>query len=174
MPDTDHSACVGDNSPSFPGATRVSSTGAMQMSLLIDNDESMPLKCPKIPGTLNNYFLYCNIHLPIHKKLWIDYPMTLFGGNDTFYKKLYDLTLQIFGPTIHTRWNIISELILSHYFSFISLIGATFFLSFGTFLLLVISNNIVFFLKRWNLQDKKLKDQLIKDLQHEFAINIFY
>ena len=65
-PDTDHSACIGDNLPSFPRATRVSSTRAMQMSLLLDNDESMPLKCPKIPGTLNNYFLYCNMHLPIH------------------------------------------------------------------------------------------------------------
>ena len=55
-----HSACIGDNSPSFPRATCVSSTRAMQMSLLIDNDESMPLKCPKILDTLNNYFLYCN------------------------------------------------------------------------------------------------------------------
>ena len=27
--DIDHSACIGDNSPSFPGATCVSSTGAM-------------------------------------------------------------------------------------------------------------------------------------------------
>lgn len=59
-PDVDHSAFIGDNSPSFPGATCVSSTGAMQTSFLIDDDESMPLKCPKIPGTLNNYFLYCN------------------------------------------------------------------------------------------------------------------
>ena len=130
-PDTDHSACIGDNSPSFLGATRVSSIGAMQTSLLIDNDESIPLKCPKIPCTLNNYFLYFNMHLPIHKKPWIDYPMTLFVGNDTFYKKLNDLMLQTFGLTIRTRWNIISELILSHYFIFfISLIGATFFLSF--------------------------------------------
>ena len=55
-PDADHSACIGNNSPSFPRATRVSSTGAMHTSLLIDDDESMPLKCPKIPGTLNNYF----------------------------------------------------------------------------------------------------------------------
>ena len=76
MPNIEHSPCVGDNSTSFPGATHVSSTGAMQMSLLIDNDESMPLKCPEILGTLNNSFLYSNIHLPIHKKLWIDYPMT--------------------------------------------------------------------------------------------------
>ena len=59
-PDVDHSARIGDNSPSFHEATRVSSTGAMHTSLLIDDDESMPLKCPKIPGTLNNYFLYCN------------------------------------------------------------------------------------------------------------------
>ena len=113
--DVDHSACIGDNSPSFLGATHVSSTGAMQTSLLIDNDESMPLKCPKILGTLNNYFLYCNMHLPIHKKLWIDYPMTFFARKDKFYKKLYDLTLQTFGPTIRTRWNIITELILYHY-----------------------------------------------------------
>ena len=105
--------------------------------------------------------------------LWIDYPMTFFVGNDTFYRKLYDLMLQRFEPTIRTRWNIISELILSHYFFFISLIGATFFFSFGSFLLLAIPNNFVFFLKRWNLQDKKLKDQLIKYLEHEFGINIF-
>ena len=32
----------------------------------------------------------------------------------------------------------------------------------------------MFFLKRWNFQDKKLKDQLIKDLEHEFGINIFH
>ena len=57
-PDVDHSACIGDNSPSFPRATCVSSTGAMQTLLLIDNDESMPLKCPKILGTLNNFFIY--------------------------------------------------------------------------------------------------------------------
>ena len=172
-PNTKHSPCVGDNSASFPGATCVSSRGAMQMSLLIENDESMPLKCPKIPGTLNNYFLYCNMHLLIHKKLWIEYPMTFFARNDTFYKKLYDLTLQIFKPTIHTRWNIISELILPHYFFLKSLIGATFFLSFGSFLLLALSNNFMFCLKRWNLQEKKLKDQLIKDLKHEFGTNIF-
>ena len=116
MLDTDHSACIGDNSPSFLGVTHVSSMEAMQTSLLMDNDESMPLKCPKILGTLNNYFLYCNMHLPIHKKLWIDHLMNFFAGNDTFYKKLYDLTLQKFRPTIHTRSNIISELILSHYF----------------------------------------------------------
>ena len=59
-PYADHSACIGDNSPSFPGATHVSSTRATQTSLLIDDNESMPLKCPKIPSTLNNYFLYCN------------------------------------------------------------------------------------------------------------------
>ena len=59
-PDMDHSACIGDNSPSFPRATHVSNTGAMQTLLLIDNDESIPLKCHKIPGTLSNYFLYCN------------------------------------------------------------------------------------------------------------------
>ena len=106
--------------------------------------------------------------------LTINYPMTFFAGNDTFYRKLYDLTLRRFEPTIHTRWNIISELILSHYFFFISLIGATFFLSFRSFLLLAISNNFVFILKRWNLRDKKLKDQLIKDLEHEFGSNIFY
>ena len=27
----------------------------------------------------------------------------------------------------------------------------------------------MFFLKRWNLQDKLLKDKLIKDLEHEFG-----
>ena len=59
-PDADHSACISDNSPSFPGTTHVSIMGAMQTSLLIENNESMPLKCPKIPGTLNNYFLYFN------------------------------------------------------------------------------------------------------------------
>ena len=59
-PDADHSACIDDNSPSFLGATRVSSTRAIQTSFLIDDNESMPLKCPKILGTLNNYFLHCN------------------------------------------------------------------------------------------------------------------
>ena len=58
--DTEHSPCVANNSASFLGATCVSSTGAMQTLFLIDNDESMPLKFPKIPSTLNNYFLYCN------------------------------------------------------------------------------------------------------------------
>ena len=133
MPNTEHSPCVADNSTTFPRATHVSSTGAMQTSLLINNDESMPLKCPKILGTLNKSFLYSNMHLPIHKKLWIDYPMTFFAGNDTFYKKLYDLTLQIFGPTIRTRWNIISELILPHYYFLKSLIGATFSFHSGIF-----------------------------------------
>ena len=60
LPDADHSSCIGDNSLSFLGATYVSSTWAMQTSLLIDDDESMPLKCPNIPSNLNNYFLYCN------------------------------------------------------------------------------------------------------------------
>ena len=50
----------------------------------------------------------------------------------------------------------------------------TFFLSFKSFLILAISNNFVFFLKRWNFQDKKLKDKLIKDIEHEFGSNIFY
>ena len=31
----------------------------------------------------------------------------------------------------------------------------------------------MFCLKRWNLQEKKLKDQLIKDLEHEFGTNVF-
>ena len=57
LPNADHSACIGDNSPSFLRATRVSSTRAKQTSLLIDDNESMPLKCPKIPGTLHNFFL---------------------------------------------------------------------------------------------------------------------
>ena len=100
--------------------------------------------------------------------------MKFFAGNDTFYRRLYDLTLRRCGSTIHKRWNIITELILSHYFFFISLIGATFFLSFGSFLILAVSNNFVFFLKRWNFQDKKLKDELIKDIEHEFGSNIFY
>ena len=60
LPNADHSPCIGDNSPSFPGATHVSSMGPMWTSLLIGDNESMPLKCPKILGTLNNYFLYCN------------------------------------------------------------------------------------------------------------------
>ena len=59
-PNVDHSTSIGDNSLSFLGATHVSSMGSMQTSLLIDNNESMTLKCPKILGTLNNYFSYCN------------------------------------------------------------------------------------------------------------------
>ena len=60
LPDVDHSACISDNSPSFPGDTRVSSMGATQTLLLIENNESMPLKFPKILGISTNYFLYCN------------------------------------------------------------------------------------------------------------------
>ena len=30
----------------------------------------------------------------------------------------------------------------------------------------------MFFLKRWNYQDQKLKDELIKDIEHEFGSNI--
>lgn len=59
-PNVNHSTSIGDNSPSFPGATCVPSIGSMETSLLIDDVELMPLKCPKLPGTLNNYFLYCN------------------------------------------------------------------------------------------------------------------
>ena len=32
----------------------------------------------------------------------------------------------------------------------------------------------MFFLKRWNFQDQNLKDELIKDIEHEFGSNIFY
>ena len=32
----------------------------------------------------------------------------------------------------------------------------------------------MFFLKRLNFQDKKLKDELIKDIEHDFGSNIFY
>ena len=32
----------------------------------------------------------------------------------------------------------------------------------------------MFFLKRWNFQDHNLKDELIKDIEHEFGSNIFY
>jgi hypothetical protein len=49
-PNADHSACIGDNSLSFPGATCVSSMGAMQTSLFIDDDESMPLKNKDLPA----------------------------------------------------------------------------------------------------------------------------
>jgi hypothetical protein len=31
----------------------------------------------------------------------------------------------------------------------------------------------VFFLKRWNYQSQELKDELIKDIEHEFGSNIF-
>ena len=51
-PETPQSTCIGDNSPSFPGSTRVSTTGVMQTSLLIDDKELMPLRFPKLPGTL--------------------------------------------------------------------------------------------------------------------------
>ena len=51
-----HSTCIGDNSPSFPGSTRVSSMGVMQTSLLIDDNELMPLKCPKILGSFKLLF----------------------------------------------------------------------------------------------------------------------
>ena len=64
------------------------------------------------------FFIFCLNVWGASAPLWIDYPIAFLVGNDTFYKKLYDLTLQIFGPTIRTRWNIISELILSHYFFF--------------------------------------------------------
>ena len=56
MPKTDHSTCIGDNSPSFPRYTYVSRTWIMQTSLLIDDNELMPLKCPKIPGTFKLLF----------------------------------------------------------------------------------------------------------------------
>ena len=32
----------------------------------------------------------------------------------------------------------------------------------------------MFFLKRWNFHDQNLKDELIKDIEHEFGSNIFY
>ena len=49
--DVVHSTCITDNSPSFPRATHVSSMGAMHTSLLIDNNELMPLRCLKLPST---------------------------------------------------------------------------------------------------------------------------
>ena len=56
MLDTDHSTCIGDNSPSFPRSTYVSSIGVMQTSLLIDDNELMPLKYPKTLGTFKLLF----------------------------------------------------------------------------------------------------------------------
>ena len=56
MLDIDHSTCIGDNSPSFPRSTCVSSMGVTQTSLLIDDNELMPLKCSKILGTFKLLF----------------------------------------------------------------------------------------------------------------------
>ena len=52
----DNSTCIGDNSPSFPRSMCVSSMGAIQTSLLIDENELMPLKCLKLPGTFKLLF----------------------------------------------------------------------------------------------------------------------
>ena len=56
MPDIDQSTCIGDSSPSFPRSTCFSCTRVMKTSLLIDDNEMMPLKCPKLPGTFKLLF----------------------------------------------------------------------------------------------------------------------
>ena len=56
MQEIAHSTCIGDNSPWFPRYTCVSSTRVTQMSLLIDDTQLMPLKCPLILGTFKLLF----------------------------------------------------------------------------------------------------------------------
>ncbi|XP_057817793.1 uncharacterized protein LOC131030866 [Cryptomeria japonica] len=64
-----------DNIPSFPGSSRIASTGTLQATLVVSDEEMLPLKIQKVPG------------------------------NDIFYKYLSDIALQIFGLTIRKRWN---------------------------------------------------------------------
>ncbi|XP_057868689.1 uncharacterized protein LOC131075808 [Cryptomeria japonica] len=63
------------NIPSFPGSSRIASTGTLQATLVVSDEEMIPLKIQKVLG------------------------------NDIFYKHLSDIALQIFGPTIRKRWN---------------------------------------------------------------------
>ncbi|GLJ31571.1 hypothetical protein SUGI_0633570 [Cryptomeria japonica] len=49
--------------------------GTLQATLVVSDEELIPLKIQKVPG------------------------------NDIFYKNLNDISLQIFGPTIRKRWN---------------------------------------------------------------------
>ncbi|GLJ12055.1 hypothetical protein SUGI_0183020 [Cryptomeria japonica] len=68
-------ASTADNIPSFLGSSRIASTGMLQATLVVSDEELIPLKIQKVPG------------------------------NDIFYKNLNDISLQIFGPTIRKRWN---------------------------------------------------------------------
>ncbi|GLJ53903.1 hypothetical protein SUGI_1151440 [Cryptomeria japonica] len=72
--DTPEASTV-DNISSFPGSSRIASTGTLQATLVVSDEELIPLKIQKVLG------------------------------NDIFYKNLNDISLQIFGPTIRKRWN---------------------------------------------------------------------
>ena len=99
--------------------------------------------------------LICSYVLPIHNKFWIDDPINFFVGND-FFIRCFITSHKSYSSSPYVK----GTQILFYYIQ-------------GTQILLIfLSNNFVFFLKRWNLKDKKLKDQLIKDLKHEFC-NIF-
>lgn len=45
-------ATTGDNIPSFPRSSRIASTGMLQATLVVSDEELIPLKIQKVPGTL--------------------------------------------------------------------------------------------------------------------------
>ena len=50
-----------------------------------------------------------------------------FAGNSVFYKNLHEKALDIFGPTIHTRWNAQNEKLKDYLMNhMVNLFGETF------------------------------------------------
>lgn len=41
-----------DNIPSFPGSSRIANTGMLQATLVVSDEELIPLKIQKVPGAL--------------------------------------------------------------------------------------------------------------------------
>ena len=66
-----HDDTTGDNLPTFPGVARVTSTGSLEASLLMVENDMVPLKLHRLPSILICIYLECNCSLHIYNSFLI-------------------------------------------------------------------------------------------------------
>ena len=67
-----HNDTTGDNLPAFPRVAHVTSTRSLEASLLMVENNMVPLKFPRLLGSLNCIYLECNFSLLFHNSFLIN------------------------------------------------------------------------------------------------------
>ena len=63
---------IGDNLLAFPRVAHVTSTRSLEASLLMAENDMVPLKLPRLLGSLNCIYLECNCSLLFHNSFFIN------------------------------------------------------------------------------------------------------